>query len=109
MRSKLYACLLFLFLGAAGCMSPKLLTENATEATREILDRQAVSWNKGDLPGFMEGYWKSDSLQFIGKNGVTYGWQKTLQNYQQTYPNAEAMGKLTFTILSVKPISSTTA
>ncbi len=109
MKSKLYALLFALLLGAAGCMSPKLLTENASVATKDILDRQAIAWNKGDLPGYMEGYWKSDSLQFIGQNGITYGWEKTMQNYKQAYPNADAMGKLSFTILSVRPISSTAA
>ena len=109
MRSKLNALLLILLLGSAGCMSPKLITQNASEATQEILTKQTISWNKGDLNGFMEGYWKSDSLQFIGKNGVTYGWDKTLQNYQQTYPNAEAMGKLTYDIVSIKTIHSDVA
>ena len=61
MRSKLNAFLLILLLGAAGCMSPKLITQNATQATEEILNKQVLSWNKGDLNGFMEGYWKSDT------------------------------------------------
>src|SRR3954468_24135548 len=100
MRSKLQTLLLILLLGSAGCMSPKLLTENASDATRDILIKQTQSWNRGDLNGFMEGYWKSDSLQFIGKNGVTYGWNNTMQNYQQSYPNADAMGKLTYDIVS---------
>ena len=106
MRSKLNALLLILLLGTAGCMSPKLITQNATQATEEILNKQVLSWNKGDLNGFMEGYWKSDSLQFIGKNGVTYGYEKTLENYRQAYPNAEAMGKLSYDILSVKTLHS---
>ena len=106
MRSKLNALLLILLLGAGGCMSPKLITQNATQATEEILNKQVLSWNKGDLNGFMEGYWKSDSLQFIGKNGVTYGYEKTLENYRQAYPNAEAMGKLSYDILSVKTLHS---
>ena len=87
-------------------MSPKLVTQNASDATRDILAKQTQSWNKGDLNGFMEGYWKNDSLQFIGKNGVTYGWNNTLQNYQQSYPNAEAMGKLTYDVVSIKTLHS---
>ena len=31
----------------------------------------------------MEGYWKSESLKFYGANGVTYGWDNTLERYQK--------------------------
>lgn len=48
----------------------------------------------------MEGYWKSDSLRFIGKSGIKYGWQETLDNYKKSYPDRAAMGKLTFELLS---------
>jgi ketosteroid isomerase-like protein len=71
-----------------------------------ILDRQTQAWNRGDLENFMKGYWKSDSLCFIGKSGVTYGWQNTLNNYQKGYPDTAAMGKLKFDILSVQRLSA---
>ncbi|MGD1841584.1 MAG: YybH family protein [Thermonemataceae bacterium] len=71
----------------------------------QIIQKQQTAWNKGDLEGFMEGYWKSDSLKFIGKNGVTYGWEATLQRYQKGYPTQEAMGKLTFKVVSIEALS----
>ncbi|MFC5270061.1 YybH family protein [Adhaeribacter terreus] len=93
----------------AGCMSTKFRSESTKTRTKDVLDQQVIAWNKGDLNGYMQGYWKSDSLEFIGKNGVTYGWEKTLQNYQRSYPNAEAMGQLALTILRVEDINSSTA
>ena len=72
---------------------------------RQLLLKQTESWNRGDIEGFMQTYWKSDSLMFIGKSGVTRGWQKTLDNYKKGYPDAAAMGQLSFDILSVKEIS----
>lgn len=66
---------------------------------------QETAWNQGDLEGFMDGYWRSDSLRFIGSKGLTYGWQSTLNNYKKSYPNPEAMGKLKFTILAVEKLS----
>ena len=74
---------------------------------RALLDFQTQEWNKGNIPAFMESYWKSDSLMFIGKSGVTYGWQKTLENYQKNYPDKAAMGKLKFELLEVKRLSPT--
>jgi ketosteroid isomerase-like protein len=74
-------------------------------AIRQILDEQTKAWNKGDIDRFMKGYWENDSLMFIGKSGVTYGWQNTLNNYKKGYPDTAAMGKLSFAILVIKPLS----
>jgi ketosteroid isomerase-like protein len=75
-------------------------------AILKLLDTQTAAWNKGDLQGFMKGYWENDSLRFIGKSGITYGWNNTLANYKRGYPDTAAMGKLQFTILVVKKLSS---
>ena len=67
----------------------------------DILQIQAKAWNEGNIDAFMEYYWKSDNLQFIGSSGVTYGWQNTLDRYKKSYPNLEAMGQLSFDIIQV--------
>ena len=72
---------------------------------KNILDQQTIAWNGGDIVNFMKPYWCSDSLMFIGKSGITYGWQKTMENYKKNYPDAAAMGKLDFTILQTKRLS----
>ncbi len=74
-------------------------------AIRKLMDDQTIAWNKGDIDGFMQGYWKHDSLMFIGQSGVTYGWTNTINNYKKNYPNTDAMGKLTFTLIQVKKMS----
>jgi len=74
-------------------------------AILKLLDTQTAAWNKGDLQGFMKGYWENDSLRCIGKSGITYGWNNTLANYKRGYPDTAAMGKLQFTILVVKKLS----
>ncbi len=60
------------------------------------------AWNRGDIDGYMLGYWKSDSLVFVGKTAPVYGWQSTLERYKKAYPGKAAMGELTFDILQVK-------
>ncbi len=72
---------------------------------KNILDQQTIAWNGGDIVNFMKPYWRNDSLMFIGKSGITYGWQKTMENYKKNYPDAAAMGKLDFTILQTKRLS----
>ena len=95
--------LLFLFIMPALFCTAQSKDESAI---REILNEQTQAWNQGNIERFMKTYWENDSLMFIGKNGVTYGWLNTLNNYKRNYPDTTAMGKLTFTILSVKRLSS---
>jgi len=94
--------LLFPFIVLAICSAAQSKDELAI---RQLLDEQTQAWNRGDIERFMKTYWESDSLMFIGKSGVTYGWINTLNNYKKNYPDTAAMGKLSFTILSVKRLS----
>ena len=71
----------------------------------EHIQTQQKAWSNGDITEFMNYYWKDDSLKFIGSKGITYGWQKTLDNYKKSYPNKEAMGELTFTIVEATELS----
>lgn len=71
----------------------------------EVLKNQTECWNKGDIDCFMQSYWKSEKMMFIGKNGITYGWEQTLYNYKTRYPNRQTMGILKFEILETEKIS----
>ena len=75
------------------------------QAILNLLEQQRGDWNKGDLEAFMQGYWKSDSLLFVGESGPTYGWQKTLDNYKKGYPDKKSLGFLTFGIKKVELIT----
>jgi ketosteroid isomerase-like protein len=75
------------------------------QAVRKLLNAQLKGWNNGDIVTYMKGYWNSDSLVFIGKNGVKYGYKTTLENYKRNYPDTSAMGKLNFDLLEVKRLS----
>lgn len=81
-------------------------TENNMRSTIEkIMHEQELAWNKGDIDGFMLSYWNNDSLKFIGKNGIQYGWKNTLENYKKSYPDKATMGELTFSIIIVEQLS----
>jgi hypothetical protein len=75
------------------------------EEIKKVLDRQNQDWNRGDIDAFMVGYWETDSLMFVGKSGVTYGYKNTLANYKKNYPDTTAMGKLSFTYIDFKKLS----
>ena len=84
-------------------------TSNAQSADEKIIrnamNEQLAAWNAGDINRFMGTYWQNDSLMFIGKSSVTYGWQATKESYLKGYPDTAAMGKLDFNIIQVKRLS----
>lgn len=95
--------ILLLILAVATNVNAQKTTDK--QAILNLLEQQRGDWNKGDLEAFMHGYWKSDSLLFVGESGPTYGWQKTLDNYKKGYPDKAAMGFLTFGIKKVELIT----
>lgn len=72
------------------------------------INAQELAWNKGDVQGFMSFYWNNDSLMFIGKKGVTYGWKNTYENYLKSYPTQVEMGKLLFEIVKMEQFNKAT-
>jgi ketosteroid isomerase-like protein len=78
-------------------------------AIRTVMDDQAAAWNRGDIDGFMFGYWKSDKLEFVGRSDVTRGWQATLDRYKKNYNSREKMGTLTFSDVEFTQLSKNAA
>lgn len=68
---------------------------------RNVLEAQTDSWNRGDIDGFMAGYWKSSQTEFVSADGVSHGWQTLLDRYRKHYPDRKAMGHLTFSKLEI--------
>ena len=80
---------------------------NAAEAgIRLVMEQQERDWNNHDLEGFMEGYWKSSELKFYGPNGLTLGWNNTLERYKKVYPTKAESGTLNFVINDISNIES---
>jgi len=81
------------------CVMPE---DQDPRAVRQLLDAQVAAWNRGDLEGFMRGYWRSDSLSFYSGGTVTHGWQTTLERYRRRYQGeGREMGTLAFDIHDV--------
>lgn len=99
--------LLIVFI-AASELNAQRLSDNDKANILKALEDQRICWNNGDLAGYMEGYWKSDSTRFIGKSGIQYGWKATFEAYKKGYPDKEAMGILTFRVISLEPMNETT-
>lgn len=108
---KLISMSILLLIGMSCNTQVKQITsDEATEkqAILDVMSMQETAWSDGDLDAFMEGYWKSEDLVFVGRTGPSYGWQTTLDNYRKGYPDLSAMGKLQFEVLRLIRISNDT-
>ena len=88
------------FLFASACASPPDALSEPDEAAEAatiaaLLQAQDDAWNKGDIDGFMNGYWPSEELRFASGGNVVRGYAATLARYKVSYPGREGMGELT--------------
>ena len=88
------------------CCNAQSTYEADKAAILNVMHEQEKAWSQNDLEGFMQGYWKSDSLKFYGSSGLTKGWQQTLDRYKKGYPTKDHSGTLTFEIDDISPIEA---
>jgi hypothetical protein len=113
--SKPSLCFIFILLSLSGLSHPGIAQSTRTSpepsaddgaAVRKVLGDQVLGWNRGSIDDFMKGYWNNDSLLFIGKEGISYGYSTTLAHYKKDYSDPDKMGKLFFSLLEVKRLSA---
>ncbi len=95
--------------GQGASRASRTLLPAGEAAIRAVLEAQVAAWNRGDIDGFMKGYWSSPATTFAGSSGVKRGWQAVLDRYRHDYPGREAMGKLEFSNLEITTLSSDAA
>lgn len=83
-------------------------TGNDEPAIRQVLEDQVAAWNRGDIDGFMDGYWRDKKLSFTSGDTVTRGWDATRERYLKLYKSdGKEMGKLSFSELEIEGLSPT--
>ena len=102
----LISCIVLLFMAS---LSLTAQTSKQEAAIRKVMDEQAAAWNRGDIDGFMAGYWRSEKLTFLSGTDVTRGWQPTLDRYKKSYDSRAKMGVLTFSDLEFTILSKDAA
>ncbi len=75
----------------------------------QVLNAQVDAWNRGDIAGFMDGYWRSDEMRFVSGNNVAKGWQAAYDRYKKSYDTREKMGVLSFSELDVTVLNNESA
>jgi ketosteroid isomerase-like protein len=107
MRAWAAALLLVLSTACAATPGPG---PDAIKEVRGVLAAQIDAWNRGDLDGYMAGYWKSPDLVFFSNGTETRGWQATLDRYRTRYQaDGAQMGTLDFPELDILTLGSEAA
>lgn len=116
MKKQLFAAFAALVLASAcATTTPEPPVDTSIDLSGEesrilaVLQNQQDAWNSGDIPAFMDGYWKDEGLRFASRADITYGWQETLDRYLESYDSPAKMGELTFDIFEVDLLSPTEA
>jgi beta-aspartyl-peptidase (threonine type) len=89
--------------------STSLFAQSPQSEITAVLNMQQEAWNRGDIEGFMNGYWHSEETVFVSSDEVTRGWEKVLDRYQKNYANRAKMGMLTFSNLEITPLGDDAA
>ena len=112
MKADLRRIVLLLVVGlmsTAGLPAQKMLGAADSLAILSQFYHQEDAWNDANIERFMQAYWPSEELVFVGADGPTYGWTPVLENYYRRYPDAQSMGKLQFGVLKLSRLDSSAA
>jgi ketosteroid isomerase-like protein len=80
-----------------------------TPEIRAVMAAQVAAWNRGDIDGFMDGYVRSDKLEFVSGGKITRGWQTVRDRYHRKYDSRTKMGRLSFSDIKVTSLNATNA
>ncbi|MGI8669942.1 MAG: YybH family protein [Aridibacter sp.] len=109
MKNLILAFTLILLVAAMSFAQTDKKNLKIENAVKKVLNEQTEAWNKCDIEGFMQGYWKSENLSFTSGNTNTRGWQETFERYKKGYPDCDKMGKLSFSELDVTVLNEKSA
>lgn len=107
--NKISIFIFIIFLGLTANVFAQSNDEKTKAAIRKVMDEQAAAWNRGDIEGFMQGYWNSPEMMFVSGDTMTKGWQPTLERYKKSYDTREKMGVLSFSELEITVIGKESA
>jgi uncharacterized protein (TIGR02246 family) len=77
----------------------------ATDPEKEIYDelsRMVDAWNRHDIDGYLDTFWRSENLVVVVEGENIRGWDLISKAYHTGYPNLEEMGNMTLDRVQVQ-------
>lgn len=109
-RRGLLAALLLLAASGSACWIERVGPEaeddesGLREEVREMLDRSAAAWNRGDLEAFLDDYERSPNTTYIGSSGRIEGWDGIRARYAPALAPGAERDSLRFVDLHVRSL-----
>jgi uncharacterized protein (TIGR02246 family) len=83
--------------------------EEDKEAILALIGRMEAAWNRGDFPGYMEGFANPDVI-FVSRGQFQKDWEGTLEHYIRDYgASEETRGRLRFFDIQIEMLAPDTA
>src|SRR3954470_12806300 len=76
---------------------------------RAVMNTQVAAGNRGDIDKLMDGYVRSDKLEFVSGGKIPRGWQTVRDRYHRKYGSRSKMGTLRFTDIKLNWLNANVA
>lgn len=84
-------------------------TQNVEAAIRDVFEAGCAAWNRGDLDGYLAGYWDSEETLWISSGSLLRGRKAIVAAYQDRFSEPQQMGVLSLTELDIDVLTPTDA
>ena len=99
-----------LFLSLPAPVTQDVADRKGIEATiRARFDAGRAAWNRGDIEGYLAGYWDSERTRWASGATVILGKKAIAAAFRSRFPSPQQMGTIEMTDLEIEVLTSTDA
>jgi uncharacterized protein (TIGR02246 family) len=69
---------------------------------RMLFEMSCAAWNRGDIDGYLAGYWQSDKLRWVSEGTVWYGFEAIASAFKGRFGAPGDMGRLEVANLEIQ-------
>ena len=84
-------------------------SKTVVQQVYQMILKMVDCWNKHDLDGYMNGFWKSEDLLAVIESEVHWGWSDLSASFHRGYPDRDKMGKIDLQRLQIRSSTPDTA
>jgi uncharacterized protein (TIGR02246 family) len=80
----------------------------ADDPEKEVYDevvKASDAWNRHDLDGYLDAFWRSDALVVVIEGEAVHGWNLLSKAFHVGYPNPSEMGELNLDRVQVQMLA----
>jgi uncharacterized protein (TIGR02246 family) len=67
-----------------------------------LFESSCAAWNRGDVGGYLSGYWHSDKVRWVSEGTVQYGFEAIASAFKARFGSPDNMGRLEVADLEIQ-------